>query len=85
MGMIGAASSQSGDGRADALVAVAPGLAELDIAVIQVADLTDGRITDLANQANLARSHADLGKIAFLCQELGGPTRRADSCHRDPR
>src|SRR5512139_3877826 len=66
------------DGRTDALVAVASGLAKLDIAMIEIANLTDGREADLADQADFTGRHTDLGEIAFLGEQLGCPTGGTD-------
>ena len=65
-------------GRADAHVALAPGFAQFHIGMLGVADLTDGGITHLANQANFAGGQAHLGIFAFFGQQLGRAARAAD-------
>ena len=52
-------------------MALAAGFAQLDIAVIQIANLTDRGVADLADQAYFTRRQADLGIIAFFGQQLG--------------
>jgi hypothetical protein len=47
-------------------MAFAASFPELDVAVIQVADLSDGCIAGLADQTYFTRRHTDLSKIAFL-------------------
>src|SRR6186997_2306377 len=49
MRMIARGHRGAADGRADPLVTIASGLTELDIAMIEVANLTDGRKTDLVD------------------------------------
>jgi hypothetical protein len=57
-------------GRADAHVAFTASFAQFDITVIQVANLTNGRVTGLADQAYFSRRQADLGIFAFFGQYL---------------
>src|SRR5271157_6252232 len=64
--------------RADAQVAFAAGLAQLDVAVVQVADLADRGIACLQDQAHLPGGQADLGVFALLRQELRRPSRGPD-------
>src|ERR1043165_1185376 len=64
-----------GHGRAtncgpDALMALATSLAQFDIAVIEISNLTGRGIAGLADQTNFTGRHTYLGKIAFLCQQL---------------
>ena len=61
----------------DAVPARAPGLAVRDVLVLDVADLTDGRVADDGHAPNLARRHTHLSVVAFLRDELGKPARRA--------
>ena len=51
---------------ADTFMALAAGLAQLDVAMIQIADQANSRIADLMDQADFTGRHTDLGKIAFL-------------------
>src|SRR5437764_8470932 len=61
----------------DAVPARAPGLAVRDVLMLDVADLTDGRVADDGHAPNLARRHAHLRVVALLRDELGKPARRA--------
>src|SRR5512145_1942371 len=56
----------------------ATGLTKFDISMVEIADLSNGRVTDLADQANFTGGHAHLRKIAFLGEQLRRATRRAD-------
>jgi hypothetical protein len=48
--------------------------AQLDVAMIQVPNLTDGGIAALAYQPYLTGGEAYLSVITFFCQELSGST-----------
>src|SRR2546423_3045355 len=50
----------------DAVPARAPGLAVRDVLVLDVADLTHGRVADDGHATNLARRHAHLRVVALL-------------------
>src|SRR5690349_24548514 len=65
------------DGRADALPAVATGLAPVDVRLLGVADLADGRAAARVDVADLARGQAQLGVGAVLRHEADGGTGRA--------
>ena len=58
------------DGRADALPAVAAGLADLDVAVLGVADLAHGGAAGQQHAAHLGRRHAEDGVLALLAHQL---------------
>ena len=53
-------------------VAGATGFAELDIAVFNVANLSDGCAAFLQNQANFAGGHTHMRVFAFFGEQLGG-------------
>jgi hypothetical protein len=74
MGMVAGGHRRAAHRRADAQVALAPGFAQLDVAVIQVAHLADGGVAGLADQAHFTRGHAHLGVIAFFRQHLSCST-----------
>ena len=53
-------------------------LADVDVLMVDVADLADGGLAVHADIADLAGGHTDLGELAVLRHELGGGARRAD-------
>src|SRR4029077_6054718 len=57
------------DGRADALPAVAAGLAPVDVRLLGVADLADGRAAARIDVADLAGGQTQLGVRAVLRHE----------------
>src|ERR671913_1717075 len=61
-------------GRADALPALAAGLAPVDVRLLGVADLADGRAAAHVNVADFAGRQTQLGEAAFLSNELDGCT-----------
>ena len=63
--------------RADALPAVAAGLADLDQLVLAVADLADGGPAVDQHAAHLGGRHAQRGEVAVLGDELHGDAGRA--------
>jgi hypothetical protein len=66
MGVITRAHGCSTHGWTNAHMPFTASFPEFDIAVIQVADLTNGGITSLADQTNFTGGHTDLGKISLL-------------------
>src|SRR6201986_1134163 len=64
------------DGRALALPAVAARLAELDVAVLGVADLADGRAALDGHPADFTGRHAERCVRAFLGEQLDAGARR---------
>src|SRR5690349_15298207 len=64
--MIARCHCGTADGRADALVALATGFTKFDIAMIEIADLTNRCVTDLPDQADFTGRHTHLCKITFL-------------------
>src|SRR6185369_614021 len=78
MWMVTRGHCRTADGWANASVTFTTCFTKLDIAVIKITNLTNGRITNLMDQANFTGRHADLGKIAFLGEQLGSATGRAD-------
>src|SRR6478736_6456763 len=65
------------DGRADALPAVAAGLAPVDVRLLGVADLADGRAAARIDVADLAGGQTQLGVGAVLRHEANRHTGRA--------
>src|SRR5918995_3570683 len=65
-------------GRPPAHVPTTTGLADLDVLVVDVADLTEGRHAVEMDQTNLARRHPDLRIVTDLGHHLGGRPGRAD-------
>ena len=65
------------DGRADALPAHAAGLAPVDVRLLGVADLADGRAAARVDVADLAGRHTQLGVGAVLGDELHPDARGA--------
>src|SRR6478735_6634076 len=65
------------DGRADALPAVAAGLAPVDVRLLGVADLADRGAAARIHVADLARGETQLGVGAVLRHEAHGRTGRA--------
>src|SRR2546423_7665043 len=61
----------------DAVPTRAPGLAVRDVLVLDVADLSDGRVADDGHASNLARRHAHLRVISLLRDQLREAARRA--------
>src|SRR5437764_2365931 len=61
----------------DAVPARAPGLAVRDIFVLDVADLTDGRVADDRHAPNLARRHTHLSVVSLLRNQLREAASRA--------
>ena len=53
-------------------------LAQLDISMLKIADLSNGRVACLVNQSHFAGRHAHLGKITFLRQKLRSASRRTN-------
>ena len=47
------------------------GLTDLDVLVLQIADLTDAGLAVGTDDADLAGGHTDLGVVAFLSHQLG--------------
>ena len=68
--MIDGVHGNATDLRTTAQPAIAAGLAELDILVMNVSDLTDGGATGGQDLADLAGGHAQEGVFAFLGDEL---------------
>ena len=66
------------DGRADAHVALAAGLAKVDVLMVDVADLADDCGAVHADQANFAGGQTDLRKLCVLRHQLRGSTGGAD-------
>src|SRR5215211_1700387 len=64
--MIARAHGGAANGWADALMALAAGFTELDIAMIEISYLTDGRVAGLTDQADFTGRHTNLRKITFL-------------------
>src|SRR5690606_30771105 len=58
------------NGRADALPTLAAGLAPVDVRLLGVADLADGRAAARVDVADLARGHPQLGVRTVLGDEL---------------
>ena len=71
-------SDAAADGRADAHVTLAAGLADADVGVVDVADLADGGAAVDADLAHLAAGHTDGGHAAFLGHQLSGHAGGAD-------
>src|SRR3569833_2456705 len=65
------------DGRALALPPHAAGLAPVDVRLIGVADLADGRAAVHADAADLARGHAQRGVLTLAAEELDADAGRA--------
>lgn len=63
---------RAADRRADAEVAGLAGLAELDVLMLEVADLTDGGLAVETHEPDLARGEADLRHAVFLGHKLRG-------------
>ncbi len=59
-------------------MALATGLTKLDIAMIEIANLADGCIAHLADQADLTGGHAHLREVTFLGEQLCRAASRAD-------
>ena len=59
-------------------MALAAGLTDLDILMLQVTNLADAGHAVGADNADLAGGHTDLGVVAFLSHELGVGTGRAN-------
>src|SRR4029453_16650110 len=57
-------------GRAEAAPAHAPGLADRDVLVVEVADLADGGHAVYGDQPDLARGQSQRGAVAFLGEQL---------------
>ncbi len=70
MRMIAGGHRSTANGRANAHMTLATRFPQLDIAVVQITDLADGGVADLANQANFTRRQADLSVVTFFRQEL---------------
>jgi hypothetical protein len=70
MWMVARAHCSTTNCRANTEVTLASCFAKLDVAMVEVTHLTNRGITNLMNQANLTRRHADLGKIAFFSKQL---------------
>ena len=68
--MIGRVHGAAANGRADAEMAIAAGLAERDRVVLEVADLADRRVTGVGDHADLARGHLELRVARVLGHEL---------------
>jgi hypothetical protein len=66
MGVITRAHSGATHGWANTHMAFATSFSEFNIAVIQIANLTDGGIACLADQTYLTRGHTDLSEITLL-------------------
>src|SRR5579859_4275663 len=64
-------------GGPNAQVALAAGLAQLDIGMVEIADLANRRHADLGHEPHLAGGHAHLHVIALLAQQLGRGAGRA--------
>src|SRR5690606_22390841 len=64
------------DGRADALPAVAAGLAPVDVRLLGIADLADRRTAARVDVADLARGQTQLGVGAVLRDQAHGGTGR---------
>ena len=62
------------DGRADALPAVASGLAPVDVRLLGVADRADGGAAANIDHAHLTRWHAERGVFALTGNQLDGRT-----------
>src|SRR5690349_1530213 len=67
MGMIARGHGRTTNCGPDALMALATRFAQFDIAVIEISNLTNRSIADLADQTNFAGGHTHLGKITLLC------------------
>src|SRR5688572_19761895 len=74
MWMVAWGHGRAANGRANAFVALATGFTEFDVAVIQISNLPHGRVASLTDQADLARGHAHLCKVAFLGEQLCSTT-----------
>jgi hypothetical protein len=59
-------------------------LTKLDIAMIEISNLTDGCITNLANQADFTGGHTYLGKVTFLSEQLSSTASRTDELAAAP-
>jgi hypothetical protein len=78
MWMVAGAHSCTANRRANAEVALATGFTKFDIAVVEIADLANGRVTNLMDETNFTRGHTDLGKIAFFGKQLCRASSRTD-------
>ena len=68
MRMVARGHCRAAHGWADTQVALAPGLTEFDIVMLQIAYLANRRIAHLAHQADFTGRQAHLCVIAFLRQ-----------------
>ena len=66
------------DGRADAHVALAAGLAKVDVLMVDVADLADDCGAVHADETDFAGRETNLSQVAVLRHELSGRTGGAD-------
>ncbi len=81
MRMVDRVHDGTANARADALPAVTAGLADLDVAVLGVADLANGGAAGEQNATHFGGGHAQDGVLAFLAHQLNaraGGTR--DGC-----
>src|SRR5690606_5433927 len=70
--------NHAADSRADAHLALAAGLADLDVLVLLVADNADNRHAFNRNFADFAAGQFDLGVIALAGHQLGAAASRTD-------
>src|ERR1022692_3754949 len=75
--MVNGVHRDTADARSAALPPAAPSLAELDVALLGVADLTDGGPAGRVHPTNLTRGHPQVSLLALLGQQLDAGTRRA--------
>src|SRR5699024_7043737 len=78
VGVVAGVHDRAADGGTPAHVALAAGLADLAVLVVQVTHLADGGQAVGAHDADLAGGHTDLGVIALLGHQLGGGAGGAD-------
>src|SRR5690348_1733679 len=68
--MVDGVHGDAADGRADAQPALAAGLAQLDVLVLEVADLADRGHAVQVDAADFAAHQADLGVVVLAAQDL---------------
>src|SRR3954471_24902405 len=76
MGVVDRVHRHAADGRALALPPHAAGLAPVDVGLLGVADLADGRAAARIHVADLARGQTQLGEVAILGDQAHGCTGR---------
>ena len=80
MGMVDRVHNGTANGRTNAEPTVTAGLADLDVGMLGIANLADGRTAGEQNATHLGRRHTQDGVLAFLAHELNAGASGTSKC-----